>query len=353
MKIVPVVWQPRKRTIPPSASSVPPPRFNSITIMLTEFCNLDCWMCDFAVSKGLTESLAWTPLEYISFLRHPFFKDLRAIGFTGGEPFAYQGVQELYAALQSAFPSMFISFSSNATLLKPMSETLALTRNWRQTRLFTSIDGVASHDIQRGKPGALDKSMKHLGEMRRRFPELGIDIKFTITPVNYQELKDAYLMCTELGFNFTAKMIENNPYYTNTLSFQEHQEDFRFNEEQLAVVREQLTWILDHLSPTVAEVRRAEMKEVLASLDPAWRRSGRCRVPKESAFLDPRKNFFACKEFPALINLNDATLDDIPASPHYRQLIEAEAKNMQACTRCTSQLKKPKVESRWTRLLGA
>ncbi len=351
MKIFPVVWQRRAPSFALSGDT-PPPRFTSITIMLTEFCNLDCWMCDFAVSKGQRASLPWTPDDYVRLLRHPYFKQLRAVGFTGGEPFSYAGIQALYAHIQQELPSLFTSFSSNATLIKPMLDTLALTRNWNQTRLFTSIDGVSTHDVQRGTPGALDKSMKHLQILRERFPEMAIQIKFTITPVNAHELKDAYLFCTSKGFDFTAKMLENNPYYTNVLSYEAHKEDFRFNDEQLESVRMQLAWLLNNPAPTLTAQSRHQLQDVLDAIDPTWRRSGRCGVPTQSAFLDARKNFFSCKEYPPLINLDHASLDELTQSPIYRKIVQAEASNEDACTRCTSPLKTARKDMPWARWLS-
>lgn len=317
----------------------PEPRFRSITIMLTEFCNLDCWMCDFAYSKGLREANKWSPEEYIVFLEHPFFKDLSSIGFTGGEPFAYPGVQKLYSNLKQRFPDAFINFSSNATLIKPMLETFSLVDDWSRTYLYTSIDGVETHDVQRGKKGAFIKSMENLSTIRERFPNLGIDVKFTITPVNYKELYDAYQHVTERGFNFTAKMVENNPYYTNIISSDSHATDFRFKKHELELVAEQLQSILKDTHQKVSNSRRQEMEELLSSLDPEWCRKGRCMAPTQSAFLDARMNFFGCKEFPPILNLNDHSLDEITSSDAYLHAISAEQKNHSPCLRCTSQLK--------------
>jgi MoaA/NifB/PqqE/SkfB family radical SAM enzyme len=351
IQLRPIVWRPARRSA--AASEAPPaPDFHSITIMLTEFCNLDCWMCDFAKSKGLKEAIAWPPERYVAFLAHRFFKSLNSIGFTGGEPFAHAGVKQLYVALQDAFPSMFISFSSNATLYKPMKETFELTRKWKNTRLFTSIDGVETHDVQRGKVGAFKTSMDNLSRLRERFPELGIDIKFTVTPVNHEELRTAYTYCTERGFNFTAKMIENNPYYTNVLSSASRDEEFALDEKQVASVRRQLDWIVERPAASVSATRARELLELRDSLDPAWRRPGRCSAPTQAAFLDARLNFFCCKEYPPVLNLHASSLDEVPASPVYAQVIAAEKANSGACTRCTSQLKTGKPDSAWARWLA-
>lgn len=348
---MPLRWFPGRKGAEAS-DAIPEPNFRSITIMLTELCNLDCWMCDFAVSKGLKESIPWSPERYFEFLSHPYFDELASIGFTGGEPFVHAGIKPLYEQLQARFPAMFISFSSNALLFKPMSETFALTRDWKNTRLFTSIDGVKLHDVQRGRQGAFETSMGNLSRLREQFPELGIDIKFTITPINYQELKAAYIYCTERGFNFTAKLIENNPYYTSINSSATRDQEFTLSTAQIQSVREQLEWILSQPQGNVSQCRRRELEELVAALEPDWRRDGNCSAPTEAAFLDARMNFFTCKEYPPVLNLNHASIDQITESVPYRQTIEFERCNGGACTRCTSQLKIIRTRRTWARLLG-
>ena len=350
MSFLPLTWHPRRKPAAPGV--VAPPAFQSLTVMLTEFCNLDCWMCDFAVSKGLDTVLPWAIEGYVDLLRHPYFQQLHTLCFTGGEPFSYAQVKPLYGLLQDSFPDLAINFSSNATLLKPMVACFETTRNWNKTRLYTSIDGIASHDVQRGKPGAFDKSMRNLAELRRRFPALTIDIKFTITPVNHAELRDAYSHCTDLGLNFTCKMLENNPYYTNQLSYEQHQSDFSFSEAQLASVRQQLEWMLSHRAAAVTDARHAEIREVYDALAPDWRRSGRCNAPRGAAFLDSKLNLFTCKEYPPVLNLHTATLDELPQSPVFSQIIAAEQDNTELCTRCTSQLKRRKAGAPWARWLA-
>lgn len=352
MSVIPLIWLHKRDAEKASTHAAEPPSFSSLTIMLTQFCNLDCWMCDFAVSKGLKEALPWTVDEYLAFLKHGSFRKLSSIGFTGGEPFAYAQIKPLYVRLQEAFPQMFISFSSNATLLKPMMESFETTQNWNKTCLFTSIDGIITHDVQRGKHGAFDKSMGNLAKLRERFTKLGIDIKFTITPVNYKEIRAAYSYCTDRGFNFTAKMLENNLFYTNVLSYNQHKNDFQFDAAQISEVRQQMEWILTHQASAVSEQRHNEMQEVYDSLDPAWRRDGRCNVPTGAAFLDSSLNLFTCKEYSPVINLSTASLDGIPASAVYQQIIESEKGNLGACTCCTSQLKKQRSENTWARWLS-
>ncbi|MCP5016344.1 MAG: hypothetical protein GY938_13900 [Ketobacter sp.] len=327
---------------------VPVPAFESLTVMLTELCNLDCWMCDFAVSKGLREQLPWASEDFIGFISHPFFDRLHSIGFTGGEPFAHSDVLSLYAALVQARPKLFFSFSSNASLIKPMVDALACTRDWNRFKLFTSIDGVETHDVQRGRLGALQKSLGNIEILRRHYPKLTVEVKFTVTPVNHHELLSAYRLITSHGLDFTAKMIEVNPNYTSQLSFDKHSESFRFTPAQIDVVRRQLDTMLSE--PVQVSLRRlAEMTELRESLEPDWGRSGHCKLPSSGAFLDSRLRLFTCKEYAPVLDLSRQSLDDLLCSKAYAAVHRAEQENVEACTRCTSQLKMTARKPGWLR----
>jgi MoaA/NifB/PqqE/SkfB family radical SAM enzyme len=220
-----------------------------------------------------------------------------------------------------------------------MAASFERTRDWRRTKLFTSIDGVAKHDVQRHVKGAFDKSMGNLARLKEAFPALDIDVKFTITPVNYMEILDAFRHCTQRGLNFTVKMVENNPHYTNVLSHQAHGEDFAFSASQTEAVRSQLEAMLAEGAKLLSADRRREVREVLESLAPAWCRSGRCLTPRQGAFLDSHLNFFTCKEYAPVLNLATQTLDDLVHCPSYWSIAAAERENGASCTRCTSQLK--------------
>lgn len=331
------------RPAAPSAkgTSLPQPSLRALTVMLTELCNLDCWMCDFASSKGQQQRLPWSPEDLVAFLSHRHFAGLRRIVFTGGEPFVHPGIRDIYSALQDRFPDLTVAFSSNATLHGRMAETFRLCRDWRRTKLMTSIDGLEMHDVQRGMAGAFDKSFGNLQKLRSEFPRLGIELKFTITPRNHHELLAAWEHCTRHGFAFTAKFVENNAYYTNRLSFDEHREDFQFTAQAIDDVRRQLDTI------SARAPRHRTMRELRDSLASGWQRSGRCATPSQGAFLDSRLNLFTCKEYPPVLNLGRQSLDDLATLPGYAQVCSAEAANAAHCTRCTSPQKLETVRMPW------
>jgi len=322
--------------------------------MLTEICNLDCWMCDFARSKKLTKVLPFAPEEVVELLRHPvFFRSLRTLTFTGGEPFAYPRIKELYAKIRAAYPNLRCNFSTNCTLLPKMLPVLHSVTDWNKVGLLVSVDGIAKHDLQRGREGSFDKTLGNLELLREHYPKLSITLKFTITPINYDELQKTYELLSDRGFRVTAKMLEHNPHYTNKLSIGTPDAGSGFTPEQLTSIERQLKAILSRAPKSRSPLRTRELQEVLESLSPLWERSGSCYTPSVGAFIDCDLNLFTCKEYDPVLNLRSDSLDRLGGSGQYRTICDHEAANTGKCTRCTSQMKIGPGSPRWLGYLAS
>jgi len=316
-----------------------PEGVQKLNLMLTESCNLDCWMCDFGKRNKRMKRLPLSPDEILTLLQHPVFADtLKSLTLTGGEPFMYPDIEELYLALRDRRPDLKVNFSSNTTLLSKMTKVFDHVRDWQKVSLFVSIDGIEKHDEQRGKDGSFELTFGNIEALRARYPSLGIQVKFTITPVNYMELEKTFQFFQSRNYRITAKMVENNPNYTNNLSFQRHIADFGFKPDQLESVRTQLRSIIKAW-PRAKDRRRLEVDEVLESLEPKWRRPDRCQTPQKGGFIDCDLNFFSCKEYGAVLNLKTQDLSEREASPGYKLVVENEKCNAGQCTHCTSLLK--------------
>jgi MoaA/NifB/PqqE/SkfB family radical SAM enzyme len=311
----------------------------TLNLVLTESCNLDCWMCDFGRRNKRTKDIPLSIEEILNLLDHPVFSgSLKSMTLTGGEPFLFPGTEKLYLALRDRKPGLKVNFSSNATLLPRMIKVFDHIRDWNKVSLFVSVDGIRKHNEQRGTEGSLELTVRNLKALRARYPLLPITLKFTITPINYVELEATFRHFQFLGYRITAKMVENNPYYTNSLSHQKHQTDFRFTEDQFASLRSQLKAILRDW-PALEGYSRREVKEVLESLDPKWKRPDGCVTPEKAAFIDCDLNFFTCKEYPPVLNLKSDDLSNLANTDSFRNVVNHQKCNTGQCTRCTSPLK--------------
>ncbi len=210
------------------------------------------------------------------------------------------------------------------------------------------------HDEQRGKQGSFEKTFGNLEALRKRYPELSITLKYTITPVNYDELLKSYEFLSGHGYRFTAKMLEYNPHYTNKLTGAIEDRATGFTTGQVSEIKRQLEAILALAPRGRRHARRvAEMQEVLDSLDPQWRRPGRCSTPKNVAFLDCDLNLFTCKEYGPVVNLQEERLDDLSKRSQFQDIVAHERQNSGQCTRCTSQMKRSSEAQRWLGYLAS
>ncbi len=317
---------------------VPKVRFRHLSIMLTELCNLDCWMCDFARSNGLNNNLSLSADEMVNLLRHKYFRSLVSLTLTGGEPFSYPEILPLYRMLRDNYPNLHINFSSNTTLIKRMVKLFSEVNNFKKVHLLVSIDGIDAHDQQRGSDGSFIKTTQNLEMLREMFPSLGITIKFTITPKNYHELEETHEYFASRAYDFTAKALENNPYYTNKLSYDQHKSDFTLSPFQIQSIKQQLENIL-RKSNNRTNKRHWELREQLMSLDNDWNRNNTCLTPSQGVFLDADMNLFTCKEYPPVLNLKNETLDVLENHINLKNILEHEYNNTAHCTKCTSQMR--------------
>lgn len=320
------------------ALNLPKADFHYLTVVTTEVCNLDCWMCDFAVSKKLTKTLAMSPQELLAFMRHPAFASLQVLTLTGGEPFAYSGMEELCGLIRKEMPQVRINFSTNCTLLERMLRVLDRMDDLRQIRFLVSIDGINKHDAQRGTKGTLQKTLNNLDVLRRRYEGLPVVIKYTITPMNHDDILSTWIALTDMGLDVTYKLIEHNQFYNNKLD-EDTPDSFCFTAEQAVIAARQLQAVLAH--PAIERsVRQGEIREVLESLSSLnWVRPDKCITPQWSAFLDCDLNVFTCKEYAPIGNLRSATLSDMLQSEGYAHVCRVEDENLEKCTSCTSQMK--------------
>jgi MoaA/NifB/PqqE/SkfB family radical SAM enzyme len=318
--------------------NLPKADFHYLTVVTTEVCNLDCWMCDFAVSKKLTKTLPMSPQELLAFIRHPAFASLQVLTLTGGEPFAYPHIDTLCGLIRQEMPQVRINFSTNCTLLDRMQKVLDGIDDLRQIRFLVSIDGINKHDEQRGTKGTLQKTLNNLDVLRRRYEGLPVVIKYTITPMNHDDILPTWISLTDMGLDVTYKLIEHNKFYNNKLD-EAVPDSFRFTTEQSTIAARQLQAVLDH-SAIERSTRKGEIREALESLSSTdWVRPDKCITPQWSAFLDCDLNVFTCKEYAPIGNLKSSAFSEILQSEGYAHVCRVENENLEKCTSCTSQMK--------------
>lgn len=171
---------------------------STITITLTNRCNLYCMMCDHWKNKSKEE----LSLEKIKNIIDQISKwGIKEIDLSGGEPFVRKDIFDIikYATEKN----IAINITTNATLLdKRKIEKLI---NSSVTRIQISLDGAKpeTHDLIRGKKGSFEKVMETIDCFNKLKGEK--DIKLNVTTVimkqNLSELMDLIKLAKELKLN--------------------------------------------------------------------------------------------------------------------------------------------------------
>lgn len=171
----------------------------NIVLHLTEACNLKCKMCYFWGEKGSFSNRIkkQNPLEInfemVTQLIHELASGTPFYSLFGGEPLLYSNIDDLIVEIKNNGSQ--IDMPTNGTLLTKKARMLVQT-GFDSVRV--SIDGSREiNDIQRGK-GSFDKAVegiKALYEEKRihKVKNPIISIIYTVTPNNYDSIKDLFI----------------------------------------------------------------------------------------------------------------------------------------------------------------
>lgn len=187
----------------------------SISLTLTNHCNLRCQMCgqwseDGYIRRNL-DSLKheMTLPDWKRVVDELAVNGVRSLLLRGGEVFMLPGIVELLETIHAQ--GMFISIDTNATLLKDFARDLARIGDMHLT---ISVDGPqAVHDAVRGVPGSFNRIQAGLAALKQAEQENGRTISrsicFTISQYNYRSLGQMPDVARSLGLGSIAIV----PYY--------------------------------------------------------------------------------------------------------------------------------------------
>lgn len=165
--------------------------FRTIQIHPTRKCNLSCLHCYSSSSPQLKEMLDIEALK--RFLAYAFEQGFNNISVSGGEPFLYGQLEELFRFSRSI--GYQNTLASNGLLLQSEKNQRILEY---ADLIAISVDGPQElHDHIRQQEGAYEKMMKGIGVLKRMNKPFGFI--HTITPQSWQSLLWLGEMASEQG----------------------------------------------------------------------------------------------------------------------------------------------------------
>jgi MoaA/NifB/PqqE/SkfB family radical SAM enzyme len=137
---------------------------------VTTACNSRCRMCGIWRTKPENEL---TLKEVEDMLSRPFFRRIRWVNLTGGEPFVRKDLVQMVKALQDRLPALeLVAIPTNGFLtekvVSTVKELLDLLGGRVLLNVNVSIDDIGEkHDFIRRTPGGYQKAMATLDELMK------------------------------------------------------------------------------------------------------------------------------------------------------------------------------------------
>ena len=179
-------------------------RPRTVMVELTNLCNLRCVMC------GIWEEspkVVFALDRYADLLAQNAVRNVAVLALTGGEPFMIRNFDEYYGLATRISPRSHVNVSTNGYYTDRTLEFLE-GADRRRTSITISYDGVRSHDAVRRIEGSAERLLATATGIRRRFPEVPVSLKLTVTNDNHGEILDTARQCQGLGIPFRFKTLE-------------------------------------------------------------------------------------------------------------------------------------------------
>ncbi|MCX5709746.1 MAG: radical SAM protein [Candidatus Omnitrophica bacterium] len=312
-----------------------PPLIN-LTLEITNRCNLRCLACGIWKEDPKKE-LSFKKLS--AFLNSVCAKHrLDFVSLTGGEPFLHPQIDQIYRKLylmKRGGQLRNIGIYSNG--FDTSRITAFLKRNLRITHglvLGVSLDGIGkTHNYLRGKDNAYKRSMKSIDKAVSLLPRINLEIKSTVTPANYKQLKQLYLLCRKRGFTFLPKFAETRSYFYYNRAKNSAYPFAQFSAEQKKELLKVLRWILAVEKKAGSRVIDPRIiRTLIISLKQGSVNPGRCLAPLGSLFITSSGGIHPCLYKKPIANINSNTRKSgIFGKTHIRLIKEALLGNCPGC----------------------
>ncbi len=197
-----------------------PPKLYGLFFEVTDACNSRCKHCDIWRQKPTPNPLTVKEVERI--FQNPFFKDLKEVIISGGEPVLRPDLAELIITMSKHIrPDALISLSTNGLLPERVIKTTkAMVENKINTIVGVSLDGIGEkHDGIRGVKGNFEKVdflLHQLIDLKEKHKDkLLITVGFTLSPLTVDSMEDVRAYTENLGFHFLPQVYEEASFYNN------------------------------------------------------------------------------------------------------------------------------------------
>ena len=194
-----------------------------INFIVTYVCNSRCIMCDIwkkydtgnkKYNKSPADELTVSDITYFAKRNKEFLSDLKSIGFTGGEAFLKKDIVEIIRGLHRELPRVDVGVQTNGLLPEMIKARIKdILEFYPGFKIAVSLDGIGNiHDEVRGIKDAYDKAIATI-RYAKELGITGITCGMTLTPANFDKIKEVAAKVESLGCEFSCFLAENSDYF--------------------------------------------------------------------------------------------------------------------------------------------
>ncbi len=275
------------------------PLLNDITIEITNHCQLHCQHCGIWAEEDRHEMSSTMVVRMLQEILKQY--RISFVSITGGEPFLNRHCGRILRSLSVLREKKDIAgfgVYSNAAYGEGVRRVLGAQEGFlRGMHMGISIDGSeATHDRLRGQ-GAYGKTIQTIAWVREKYPDIVLEIKFTINSVNYAQLKDVYQLARKFKARFSPKIMEDgvDDYY-HRHPMPETGSLVTLTSAMVAVVKDQIEAMF---ADNYSGVDKKMVEATLVLLTGGKKCILACATPAKTFFVNSRREIFPCLYMPS------------------------------------------------------
>jgi len=297
-----------------------PEQIEMLEFTLSNICNSRCRMCDIGTEKFKRREL--TTAEISKALDSEIAKRAKIISLCGGEPFLRKDFVEIAKLIRKKLGRKFnLNVSTNGLNTEKIIDYTGRIINDANIVLVFSVDGLKkTHNIQRGLDDAFSRTMNTINSIKKKFPQIEINIHFTITPLNYREILDVYYLAKAQDMFFRASFAHDTFYLTNFI--RKDNPLFKFSEEQIRVIEKQLEKIVIDYIKEGHFGDALFFNQIPKRMRDSTHRFCRCFTSSNLALIKENGDVHICVMSPPVGNINKDNLDKIFMSKKAKEVRE-------------------------------
>lgn len=311
----------------------------SLTIEITNQCNLRCRFCNIWQEAKAKYIEPVTLNNFLTTLVKDRGYNVQYIGITGGEPFLHPRFKALIKTIKLLklkkilHQQIEVGIFSNGYFTREILSFLTdFSQEVENFNMGFSLDGIGDmHNQLRGKADAFKNVDRTINLIRKIFPRINIEIKSTISPVNYKDFLNIYAYCRKLGLNFSPKIVETNAknYYQRNQSIS----PLAFSLADKSEIKKILKRIILSEEESNNKIVNIEiLKALIIYFEEGNNIIKSCFTPRIALFITAQGNIYPCLYMPSIGNINDKDWDRSLDSNLYKTIIK---RAQQAdCPRC-------------------